>query len=69
MLYALSSMLRNSWMPGWMGGGKRKYIFVNIRTDLEKMEELKRLVEEGKIRVMVDSKWEGGEVLKVSCGL
>ncbi|KAH0544779.1 hypothetical protein FGG08_001146 [Glutinoglossum americanum] len=64
MLYAVYSMLWNAWVPHWLGGGERRYVNANVTANLEMLEELGRLVREGKIRVLVDSRWDGRDALK-----
>ena len=64
--HALYSMLKDLFWPSVLGGVPRKCVFVNGIPNLEGMEKLARLVEEGKLRVVIDSCWEIEDALKVS---
>jgi hypothetical protein len=66
MLHAGYLMLKNSLWPRILGGVPREYIYVQGFADLQRMERLRQLVEEGKLRVAVDSCWEMENVLRVS---
>lgn len=58
-------MLKNVLQPVWLGGVPRKYIRVMALVTQERLQELQRLVEEGKLKVSVDSIWEMEDVQKV----
>ena len=66
MLTALWKMLANvtaSWIPAIP---QRRYIQANSWVNQERLERLRSLVEQGKLRVLVDSCWEMEDALEVS---
>jgi hypothetical protein len=66
MLYAVSLMLKDTWWPRALGGGRRDYICISAIVTLEALQRLRELVEQGKLAVVLDSCWDMGDVLKVS---
>ena len=58
VLYALFLMARNILVPRFLGGGAAPYIVVSGFVTLEGMEKLAAMVDEGKLKVMVDSCWD-----------
>jgi hypothetical protein len=69
ILYALYSMIRNKLWPTMLGGGTREYVSINGFIEPERLERIRDLVAEGKLRVVVDKEWEMGGVLEVSLPL
>jgi hypothetical protein len=65
IMYAVFLMMNNSLWPRVLGGVPREYASVSGFTNLEVMEKLGQLVEEGKMKVVVDSCWDMEDVLKV----
>ena len=65
MLYAAFLMLKNRLWPSVLGGVPREYANVTVIANLELVEKLRQLVEEGKIKVVVDSCWDMEDALKV----
>jgi hypothetical protein len=65
MLKAASLMLRNILWPRLLGGVQRDYVNITGLVNLETIEKLGLLVEEGKLKVVVDSCWDMEDVLKV----
>lgn len=65
LLYASSSMLKNTWWPTLLGGGLREYVCVSGFTCLEALEWLRKMVEEDKLKVVIDSCWDMEDGLKV----
>lgn len=57
-------MLKNPLLPVWLGGVPRKYESVVGLVNEESMQELGRLVEDGKLRGVVDEVWEMEDVKK-----
>lgn len=68
LLYASSLMLKNTWWPKILGCGLRDYVCVSGFTSLEAMEKLGKMVEEGKLKVVVDSCWDMEDFLRVRLG-
>jgi hypothetical protein len=60
-------MLKNTWWPRALGGGPRDYICISAFVTPEALQRLRELVEERKLVVVLDSCWDMGDVLKVSC--
>lgn len=58
-------MVMNSLTSFLPGAGQRKYLQVNAAVNLEAMEKLWAVVEQGKLRVPIDSCWEMEDALKV----
>ncbi len=65
MLHAVFMMVMNSLTSLLPGDGQRKYVQVNAAVNLDAMEKLRSLVEQGKLRVPVDSCWDMKNALKV----
>lgn len=51
---ARNAML-NSWLPIWLGGVQRRYIMFSTPPSCDDAVYLARLVEEGRLRIPVDS--------------
>jgi Zinc-binding dehydrogenase len=65
ILEAVYLMLKNILWPRLLGGVQRDYVNVTGIANLATMENLGLLVEEGKLKVVVDSCWGMEDVLKV----
>jgi hypothetical protein len=62
---SMSLMLSNALWPSIFGGGQREYANITGIANLEVMEKLGRWVEEGKLKVVVNSCWDMEDALKV----
>ena len=60
----LWNWFQNTWRPVWLGGTPRKYVMFSTPLDRNEGVLLLRMVEEGKLRVPIDSIWEMEEALK-----
>lgn len=49
------NMLLNTWLPIWLGGVPRRYIMFSTPPTRDDAVYLARLVEEGRLRIPVDS--------------
>ncbi|KAI9774097.1 MAG: zinc ion binding [Geoglossum simile] len=58
ILYALYAMMWNSLWPTVLGGGSRKYVSVRAFVESGTLTRVRDLVEEGKLKVVVDGAWE-----------
>lgn len=58
--------MSNSLKPRFLGGVNRPYAQTNGIASLKDMERLVRMVEEGKLKVLIDSIWSFDDVLQVS---
>jgi NADPH:quinone reductase-like Zn-dependent oxidoreductase len=56
----------NSYLPLIFGGVPRKYLMISTTPNGDKAAGLARMVEEGKLRVVVDEVFEFEDVLRVS---
>jgi hypothetical protein len=65
MLRAVSLMLKNSWWPRALGGVPRECICVSAVANLDMMERLASLVMEGTLKMVVDSRWDMADAVKV----
>ena len=65
MLYAALLMLKNNFWPRILGGVPRYYVGPTGIATLESMEKLKKLMEDGKLRVVIDSTWNMEDVQQV----
>jgi NADPH:quinone reductase-like Zn-dependent oxidoreductase len=63
---SLWSMFANSVWPRFLGGTPRKYLFQQTTPNQERMKYLIKLVEDGKLRVVVDQIFEMEDALRVS---
>jgi NADPH:quinone reductase-like Zn-dependent oxidoreductase len=54
----------NMMLPSFLGGGKRKYVFVTAKANAADFEQLAAWMKEGKIRAVVDSTFEFDDVPK-----
>lgn len=58
-------MIKNSLISLFPGEGQRKYLQVNAIATLKGLEKLQLMVEQGKLRVPIDSCWDLPDVIKV----
>ncbi|TPX09843.1 uncharacterized protein E0L32_008865 [Thyridium curvatum] len=58
----LRSALRINCWPSWLGGGRRAWSFLSMRTDRADMERVLGWMGEGKVKVPIDREFEFGEV-------
>ena len=56
----------NKWLPVFLGGIPRKYLMISTTPNGTKAAQLGQMVEEGKLRVVVDDVLRFEDVLKVS---
>ena len=66
LLSVMWSMTQNLLWPKLLGGTPRSYSFINAAPNSKQLGILKRLVEEGKLKMPVDSLWSMEDGLKVS---
>lgn len=64
IFYSLGQMASNFLWPRFLGGPNRPYIQVAATSTLEEIQRLAHLVEEGKLRVPIDSCWDLVDALK-----
>ncbi|KAG9237156.1 hypothetical protein BJ875DRAFT_370559 [Amylocarpus encephaloides] len=64
MLYVLGQMAKNFLLPPWLGGVGRPYIQITAIPNLQDFERLAVMVEEGKLKMSIDSTWELKDALK-----
>lgn len=65
MLHAVFRMVMNSLTSLLPGNGQRKYLLANAAVNVDAMERLRSTVEEGKLRVPIDSCWDMEDALQV----
>ncbi|KAK3307783.1 uncharacterized protein B0T15DRAFT_508315 [Chaetomium strumarium] len=58
------SVLSNYWLPTWLGGVPRRYIMFSTPPRRDDAVHLTRLVEEGRLRIPVDSVFEMEDALR-----
>ncbi|KAK9238449.1 hypothetical protein V1525DRAFT_401087 [Lipomyces kononenkoae] len=66
MLAVISRMLSNSSTPTWAGGVNREYNQITSFVTVDKLERLRKLAEEKKLRTHVGGVWEMEDALEVS---
>lgn len=66
MLTDLVAALKNTWWPRVLGETPRRYFCQRTTPTQEGREELVRLVQEGKLRVVIDSVFDMEDALGVS---
>jgi NADPH:quinone reductase-like Zn-dependent oxidoreductase len=54
----------NTWWPTWLGGVPRRYIMFSTPISKDGTTHVARLVEEGKVRILIDSVWKMEDVVK-----
>jgi hypothetical protein len=65
MLFAVFGMMSNVVASLLPGERHRRYVQVSATANLEGMEKLRRMVEEGKLKIPIDSCWDMEDALKV----
>jgi NADPH:quinone reductase-like Zn-dependent oxidoreductase len=63
----LTQMFRwfmNSWRPTWLGGIPRPYIMFSKTPNMAEVLTLVELVEQGKLKVILDSEFEMEDLIK-----
>lgn len=55
---SVATMLRRSVLPGFLGGGKRPYQTVKVKVNREDLTQIGRWIVEGKVRAVIDEKFE-----------
>lgn len=55
---ALGQLTSNLLLPGFLGGGKRKYQVIVAKTKNEDLQQLGKWVQEGKIKAVIDETFE-----------
>ncbi|KAH8768414.1 reticulon-4-interacting protein 1, mitochondrial precursor [Diaporthe sp. PMI_573] len=63
-LSALRQVVSNMILPGFLGGGKRKYVLIMAKANSATFEQLTKWVQEGKVRAVLDSTFEFEDVPK-----
>ncbi|KAK1139168.1 hypothetical protein N8T08_001224 [Aspergillus melleus] len=58
MCRVLKDMALNLYLPRWLGGVAREYRQVTSIVDVEKLERLRGLVEEGKVKTSIGGEWD-----------
>ncbi|SPN96547.1 uncharacterized protein DNG_00070 [Cephalotrichum gorgonifer] len=53
----LLNLLINAYLPRWLGGVPRHYVMFSTSPMKDDMTVISRLIDEGKVRVLVDSVW------------
>ncbi|OBT65724.1 hypothetical protein VE03_03364 [Pseudogymnoascus sp. 23342-1-I1] len=54
----------NTWCPTWLGGVPRRYVMFSTPPTQEAATIIASLMEEGKVRILVDSVWEMEDLVK-----
>ena len=54
----------NTWWPKWLGGVPRRYIMFSTPPSKDSATYTARLVEEGKVRILIDSVWDMEDLVK-----
>ncbi|KAJ6118968.1 hypothetical protein N7471_013588 [Penicillium samsonianum] len=57
-LSAMKQLIGNVMLPSFLGGGKRKYIFVMAKANGTDFDQLASWMKEGKIRAVIDSTFD-----------
>ena len=60
----LKNWIFNAWWPTWLGGVPRRYVMFSIPPSKEDAVVLIKLVEEGKLRISVDSLFSMEDVIE-----
>ncbi|KAJ5383082.1 hypothetical protein N7517_000993 [Penicillium concentricum] len=58
------NVLLNSWLPTWLGGVPRRYIMFSTPPSCDDAVYLARLIEEGRLRIPVDSVFEMKDAIR-----
>jgi NADPH:quinone reductase-like Zn-dependent oxidoreductase len=59
----LGNWFVNTWCPIWLGGVPRRYIMFSTPPTVDSATYTARLIEEGKIRILIDSVWDMEDVV------
>jgi NADPH:quinone reductase-like Zn-dependent oxidoreductase len=51
-------MVKRSLLPKWLGGGKRRWLFLTAKNDLPTFQKLAKWAEEGQLKIAIDSEYE-----------
>ena len=54
----MGTILRRMLQPGFLGGGRRRFHFVRVRSNSEDYLQIGRLLAKGKVRVVIDESFE-----------
>jgi NADPH:quinone reductase-like Zn-dependent oxidoreductase len=57
-LYEFYILLKQLLLPGFLGGGKRKYAFLLAKNDLAGMKQISTWISEGKLKMLNDSEYD-----------
>jgi NADPH:quinone reductase-like Zn-dependent oxidoreductase len=60
----LYNWIMNTWWPRWLGGTPRRYIMFSTPPLREPGLELIKLMDEGKIRVPLESEWKFDDLIE-----
>ncbi|KAK5165376.1 zinc ion binding [Saxophila tyrrhenica] len=63
-LATFSNWFLNAWRPTWLGGIPRRYIMFSTPPSTDATAITARLIDEGKVRMLIDSVWEIEDVVK-----
>ncbi|KAI5459634.1 hypothetical protein BGZ63DRAFT_359578 [Mariannaea sp. PMI_226] len=55
---SVMSLARSLLLPGFLGGGKRKFVILNLSPDRQALEQIVRWMVEGKVKTVIDSVFE-----------
>jgi NADPH:quinone reductase-like Zn-dependent oxidoreductase len=58
ILTTVKNWLLNTWLPTWLGGVPRRYMMFSTPPTKDAATYIARLVEEGKVRILIDSVWD-----------
>ena len=64
-LPSIWSFLANLYLPAWLGGTPRSYQMITGTPNQRDLERVRKLIEEGDLKPVVDSVWGMEDVLKV----
>lgn len=53
---------RNMFLPGFLGGGSRKYQFLVLKPNHEQLKQIAEWIDQEKIKIFLDSVWEYDDV-------
>ncbi|KAI9042761.1 NAD(P)-dependent alcohol dehydrogenase [Aspergillus affinis] len=67
MCRVLKDMVLNQYLPKWMGGVAREFRQVTSIVDVEKLERLRGLAEEGSLKTYLGGEWDFEDAMQV-CG-
>ncbi|KAK1672352.1 hypothetical protein BDP55DRAFT_696251 [Colletotrichum godetiae] len=64
MSKSMVGMLRRSLLPGFLGGGKRRFQSVRVKPSREDLEQIGKLILDARVRVLIEEKFEWREAPK-----